>query len=76
MEGSGRGLIQGNIGIFLEGLRKTTKRLTRDKQFPGRDLTAGHPEYKARMLTTRPRHSVHLTLCLMGVNKETLQAET
>jgi hypothetical protein len=40
-------------GIYLEGLRKTTKRL-----FSGPGLNPGPPKYEAKMLPTQPRHSV------------------
>jgi hypothetical protein len=42
MEESGRGLIQGTNGIFLEGLRKT-KNLSQDSRYPGRDLNSELP---------------------------------
>jgi hypothetical protein len=45
-------------GIRLEGLRKTTKTLNLDGRSAGRDLNPRSPEYKAGVLTTRPRHSV------------------
>jgi hypothetical protein len=34
--------------IFLEGLRKITKILSRDRRSPGRDLNPGPPEYVCR----------------------------
>jgi hypothetical protein len=53
MEGSGRGLILRYYpGIRLEGLRKTTKKLSQDSQSPGRDLNLEPPEYKVGVLTT------------------------
>jgi hypothetical protein len=45
-------------GIFLEGLRKTTKNLSRDSRSPGRDLNPRPPEYESGVLTTRLRRSV------------------
>jgi hypothetical protein len=39
-------------GIFLEGLRKTTKNLRQDSQSQGRDLNMGPTEYEAGVLTT------------------------
>jgi hypothetical protein len=44
-------------GICMEGLRKTTKPLSRDSRSPGRDLNPGPPEYEG-VLITRPRRSV------------------
>jgi hypothetical protein len=46
--------------ICLEGLRKTTKNLSQDSRYPGRDLKPGPPEYEAGALTTRPRRSVNM----------------
>jgi hypothetical protein len=45
-------------GIFVEGLRKTTKNFSHDSRSPGRDLNPGPLEYKAEVLTTRPRRSI------------------
>jgi hypothetical protein len=42
--------------ICLEGLRKTTKKLSQDWQFPGWDLNPGPPEHETGALTARPRH--------------------
>jgi hypothetical protein len=50
-------------GIFLEGLRKSTKNLSWDSRSPGRDLNPGPPEYKAGVLTTRKRRSVIFLSC-------------
>jgi hypothetical protein len=36
-----------------EVTEKTTKNLSQDSRFSGRDLNPGPPEYKAGMLTTR-----------------------
>jgi hypothetical protein len=36
----------------MEGLRKTTKRLSEDSRSPGRDLKAGPPTYEVGMLIT------------------------
>jgi hypothetical protein len=38
-------------GIFLEGLRKTTKNLSQDIQALGRDLNLGPPEYEGLSLS-------------------------
>jgi hypothetical protein len=45
-------------GICSERLRKTTINLNQDTRSPGSDLNLGRPEYKAGVITTRPRHSV------------------
>jgi hypothetical protein len=53
VEGSGRGpVLRYYPGICLEGLRKTTKNLSQNNQFPGRDFNPGPPEYEIRVLTT------------------------
>jgi hypothetical protein len=39
-----------NPGIILEGLRKTTKNLSQDSIFPGRDSNQARPEYKSTEL--------------------------
>jgi hypothetical protein len=39
-------------------VRKCPKNLSQDIQSPGRDLNPVTPEYKAGVLTTRPRRSV------------------
>jgi hypothetical protein len=41
-------------GICLEELMKTTKNLSQDSQFLGRDLNPGPPIYEAGVLTTQP----------------------
>jgi hypothetical protein len=41
-------------GICLDGLRKTTKKLSQDSKSVGRDLNPGPPDYKTGVLTTRP----------------------
>jgi hypothetical protein len=43
-------------GIFLGGLRKTTKTFNQDSRSSGRDLNSGPPENEATI--TRPRGSV------------------
>jgi hypothetical protein len=45
-------------GIYLDGLRKTTKNLSQDILSPGRDLNPGLTEYESEVLTTRPLNSV------------------
>jgi hypothetical protein len=35
--------------IYLEGLRKTTKNLSKDSRSPGRYLKPGPPEYEAEV---------------------------
>jgi hypothetical protein len=45
-------------GIRLEGLRKNTKNLSQDSEFPGRHLNPGPPEYEAGALTAQPRRLV------------------
>lgn len=47
-------------GIFLEGLRKTAENLSQVSRPPGRDPKPGPPEYKAGVLTTRPRQDTHM----------------
>jgi hypothetical protein len=37
-------------GIFLDGLRKTTKNLSQDSRSAGRDLKPGPPEYQVGAL--------------------------
>jgi hypothetical protein len=44
--------------IFPEVLRKTSKNLSQDSRFPGRDLNPGSSEYEAGVLTTQQRRSV------------------
>jgi hypothetical protein len=43
-------------GICLEGLRKTTKILSKDNRSPSRDLNTGPPEYEAGVSATRPHN--------------------
>jgi len=45
-------------GIFLEGLRKSTKTPSQDSRFPDRNFNPGATEYEAGVLTTRPGRSV------------------
>jgi hypothetical protein len=47
-------------GDCLEGLRKTTKNLSQDTRFPGRDLSPEPMEYAAGALTTRLPQRVNL----------------
>jgi hypothetical protein len=55
LEGSGRDLmLRYYPGIFLQGVRKTTKPLSQDSWSLGRYLNPGPPGYRG-MLTTRPR---------------------
>jgi hypothetical protein len=57
LEGSGSDqILRYYPGIYLEGLRNTTKSDSQDCMFPGQDSNAGPPEYEAGVLTT--------TLCL------------
>jgi hypothetical protein len=49
------------IGIYLEGLRKTTKILNQDTRSPVRRLRPGRPKYEAEMLTTQTKISVTST---------------
>jgi hypothetical protein len=59
MEGSGCGLILRYYpGIRLEVLRKTTKDLSQDSRYTGRELNPETPKYEPGVLTTRPRRSV------------------
>jgi hypothetical protein len=59
LEGSGSGLIvRYYVGIFLEGLSKTTKNFSQDSRSRGRDLNPGTPENEAGVLNTRPQRSV------------------
>jgi hypothetical protein len=51
-------------GIFLEGLRKTTKALSQDNRFPCQDLNSGPTEYEAGVLSTRPRRSARSRFAL------------
>jgi hypothetical protein len=48
----------GYPGIWLEGLRKVTKYVSRCSLSPDWNLNPRHPEYEAWVLTTRPRHLV------------------
>jgi hypothetical protein len=46
LEGGDRGLILRYYpGICLQGLRETTKDLRQDKQYQGRNMNPGPPEY-------------------------------
>jgi hypothetical protein len=55
VEGSGSDLIYGTIPAFcLEGLRKTSKTLSRDSLSIGCDLNLGPHEYEEGLLTTQP----------------------
>jgi hypothetical protein len=59
MEGSKCGLmLRYYPGICLEGLMKTTKTISQDNRYPGRDLNLGTPEYEAGAVITRPPRSV------------------
>jgi hypothetical protein len=59
MEGSGSGpILRYYDSICLEELRKNTKALSQDSQFPGRELNPRPPEYETGELTTQPRRSV------------------
>jgi hypothetical protein len=51
-------------GIYLEGLRKTTKNLSWDSRSPGRDLNPGPLEYEAGVLTTRLRRDITSFICI------------
>jgi hypothetical protein len=61
-KGCGRKLLYPNLryypGIYLEGLRKTTKTLSQGSRSSGLDLNSQPPEYEVAVLTTRPRRSV------------------
>jgi hypothetical protein len=50
--------------IRLEGLRKITKDMSQDGRSQDRYLKPGPPEYEVGMLTSRPRPSVLLFLCI------------
>jgi hypothetical protein len=53
LEGSGLGLIERyRAGIFLEGLKKTTKNFSQDSPYPGLDSNPEPPEHEAEVLTT------------------------
>jgi hypothetical protein len=55
MVGSGSGaILRYYVGICLEELRKTTKNLSHDSRFSGRDMNLGPIDYEAGVLTTRP----------------------
>jgi hypothetical protein len=60
LEGGDRGSIYCRYypGIFLDGLRKTSKTLSQDSRSLGRNLDPGPPEYEAGVLTTRQQGSV------------------
>jgi hypothetical protein len=57
-------------GIFLEGLRKTTKSLSRNNQCLYRDSKAESPKYKSEMLSLDPICS--LLMVKMPLIKEIL----
>jgi hypothetical protein len=40
-------------GIYLEGLKKTTKNINQDSWSPGWDLNPGPPEYEAGVSITQ-----------------------
>jgi hypothetical protein len=46
-------------GTCFEGLRNTMKNVNQRGRYPGRDLSPGRAEYKAEVLTNRPRRSVN-----------------
>jgi hypothetical protein len=59
------------IGMFMEGLRKTTNNLSPDSRSPGRDLNLGPCKYEAELLTAQPRSLViffHYTPLLSFLN--------
>jgi hypothetical protein len=59
LERSGRDIIlRYYLNIRMEGLWKTTKNISRDTWFSGRDLNPESIEYESRVSTTRPRRSV------------------
>jgi hypothetical protein len=43
--------------IRLKGLRKTMNNLSQGNRSQDRDLNPGYPDYRAEILTTRPRRS-------------------
>jgi hypothetical protein len=45
-------------GIYLDGLRKTTKDLSQDSRSPGRDFKPGPAEYEVGVLIIRLHRSV------------------
>jgi hypothetical protein len=47
-----------DASIFVEGIRKSMRYLSKDNRSPVRDLKAGPPEYEAGILAVRPRRSV------------------
>jgi hypothetical protein len=54
-----RGLILRHYpSICLGGLRKNHKNISHDNHSPGLLMRPGPPEYKAEVLTTRPRRSM------------------
>jgi hypothetical protein len=57
-------------GIFLERLRKITADFSQNIRSPGRDLNPGHPEYKARVLTSQRRRSISLRDDKLCMKKE------
>jgi hypothetical protein len=50
--------------IRLEGLRKIMKDISQDGRSQDRYLKPGSPEYEVGILTSRPRPSVLLLLCI------------
>jgi hypothetical protein len=50
--------LRSNLGICMERLRKTTKTLSQDRWFAGRELNPRSPEYEAIVLITRLERSV------------------
>jgi hypothetical protein len=52
-------------GIYLEGLRKTTRNPSQDSRSPDRELNPGPHEYEAEVLTTQPRRSVRFWLIVL-----------
>jgi hypothetical protein len=56
-------------GIRLDGLRKTTKHLSRDRRSPDRDLILGPPGYEVGVLRTLSLCSVHVHVKSMLVQR-------
>jgi hypothetical protein len=55
--------------ICLEELSKTTKHLSQNSRSRGLNLNTRSPEYKAGMLTTRPRRSILLLYLTPSLTK-------
>jgi hypothetical protein len=53
--------------IVLEGLERTTKDLSRDIRFPGRDSKPGPAEDKAGLPATRPNYAETLRVMSLTV---------